>query len=852
METSVASSPPVTKPVATPEDEIRSVARKYSNQPVQNPDPGVWGVLTAISKNARQRPQGMNILLSGDEHCLGRCVEDTRFQISTMAISSNHCKIFRDKVAVADAELDPNASVPVFLKDTSTNGTFLNWTKLRKHSPQARLQHGDIISFIAPPHNDISYAFVYREVHKSSLLANGSTLKRKAEEFDIDSKRLRGIGIGAPDGPISLDDVRSLQRSNTELRQQLESHVLTIETLQGENRSLMSRHENELKELKETVSNSFLDQIKELQRALDEKQKERNALSTASAELQSSMKDLNERLGASMQSRVDADEIIQSQKATISELEARLDEERNQRREDREKAATDLHSALKRVQLEAQEEIKRQAENHLRQHKEQQEVISKLEESEKESRLVVETLRGKLEDARENLVTSEKKVRQLEIQVKDEELASINSRKKSESLESELKRTRKELEDEKVAREEAWAKVSALELEIAAAIRDLSIEKQRFQGARERIILRETQLRAFYSTTEEISSLFAKQQEQLKAMQRTLEDEEHYENASFSTDPIGPTTGKINVTEKYDHCNAGATGSLTPSNTPAMNVFSDDDDASTTEKHDCSLGSQGGGTQDLDCTSADRLVKGFGSDIDGVDTALVPEVDPIDTERVLGTESQAGGAGSDERNAALHKCSNLGGETMQIDDDAQVQEKVETDLICIERTGGCSQQRLQDTETGTVRTADLLASEVAGSWAVGTAPSVNGENESPRSMDNTDAASEDAAAAAALVLCSDVLLAGSQSNVGQGTTKLNKEQRALNAMIKIVAPDFGQQFQVDGNGEEEGESMSDAETEGSNDNHDDGQGNADAKKNIGNCDDDDDTADDEMIEDSVG
>lgn len=35
------------------------------------------------------------------------------------------------------------------------------------------------------------------------------------EEYDTDSKRLKGIGIGAPDGPISLDDVRSLQRSNT-------------------------------------------------------------------------------------------------------------------------------------------------------------------------------------------------------------------------------------------------------------------------------------------------------------------------------------------------------------------------------------------------------------------------------------------------------------------------------------------------------------------------------------------------------------------------------------------------------------------------------------------------------------
>ncbi|CAL9093066.1 unnamed protein product [Musa textilis] len=773
---SAASSPPVPKPVVTPEDEIRAVARKFSDQPVQNPDPGVWAVLTAISKNARQRPQGMNILLSGDEHCMGRCVEDTRFQISVIAVSANHCKIFRDRVAAADAKLDPTALVPVFLKDTSTNGTFLNWTKLRKQSPQARLRHGDIISFIAPPQNDNSYAFVYREVHRSSSSANGSGLKRKSEEYDTDSKRLKGIGIGAHDGPISLDDVRSLQRSNTELRQQLESHVLTIETLRGESRSLMTHHENELKELKEMVSNSFLDQIKELQSALDEKQKEMGSLNAVSAELRSSVKDLNERLSASMQSRVDADEIIQSQKTTISEIEARLDEERNQRREERQKAAADLNSALKRAQLEAQEEIKRQLEIHLRQHKEQQEVINKLEESEKESRLLVETLRSKLEDARESLVTSEKKVRQLEIQVKDEQVALINSRKKSEVLESELEKLRKELESEKVAREEAWAKVSALELEIAAAIRDLSIEKQRFQGARERIILRETQLRAFYSTTEEISALFAKQQEQLKAMQRTLEDEEHYENASIDMYLKEISTGNNNAGGRYECNNSRASGAFTPKNSQATSGSSADEEVSATEKHECSLGSQGGNTQDLECNSADRTVKGFGSDIDGVGTAVDPEGDPTDTEQVLGTQSQAG-------DPALHKCSNLGGETMQIDDDPQVQQKVEPNGNHTGRPGGCSQQGLQDTETGTIRTADLLASEAAGSWAVSTAPSVNGENESPRSMGNADAAGEDIAAVATLPLCSDGFAVGSQSNVGPGITKLSKEYEAPNAVI---------------------------------------------------------------------
>ncbi|XP_073102139.1 uncharacterized protein [Elaeis guineensis] len=896
VEVSAARIPSVPKSSVSSEDEIRAVARKFSDQPVQNPDPGVWAVLTAISKNARQRPQmlgshliflnfitcssknyalkfalyicylfttpadgdsshkGINILLSADEHCLGRCAEDTHFQIGALAVSANHCRLFRDRVAAADGELDPDLSVPVFLKDTSTNGTYLNWTKLRKHSPQARLQHGDIISFIAPPHNDNSYAFVYREVQKSTSLANVAVLKRKSEDVVAESKRLKGIGIGAPDGPISLDDFRSLQRSNMELRQQLESHVLTIETLHSEHRASIARHENEMKELKEMVSNSFVDQIKELQQVLDEKQKELDVLSTLSAELRNSVKDLNERLSASMQSRVDADEIIQSQKAVISELESQLDEERNLRREEREKAAADLKFALQKAHSQAQEEIKQQADVYIKQHKEQQEVICKLQESEKESRLLVETLRSKLEDARESLVMSEKNVRQLEDQVQDGQLAFANSRKKSEMLESELKRLQKELESEKqVAREEAWAKVSALELEIGAAIRDLSMEKQRFQGARERIILRETQLRAFYSTTEEITALFAKQQEQLKAMQKALEDEENNEDASIGIDLNEVALRYVNVASVSGRevgqpsYNAREASGSSPKNAQAM-TDSSADDTSTTEKHDCDVGSQDGNTQDLECTSADRLVKGFGLDIDGVGTAVVPDGEPTDTERVLGTESQAGDTCFDDQSTALQKCSNLGGDTMQLDDEAQVLENLEPAGRLEGQTGGCSQSRLEDTETGTIRTTDLLASEVAGSWAVSTAPSVNGENESPRSIGDPDAGGEDTATAAATLLpCSDGQAAGSQSNGVNAVPKLSKEHQVLNAMIAIVAPDFRQHLHG-GSGEEKNESLSDAETEGSN--------NSDASDGDDTEDDsENDAANDDnevMIEDSVG
>lgn len=34
------------------------------------------------------------------------------------------------------------------------------------------------------------------------------------EEDGSGSKRLKGLGIGSPDGPISLDDIRRLEKSN--------------------------------------------------------------------------------------------------------------------------------------------------------------------------------------------------------------------------------------------------------------------------------------------------------------------------------------------------------------------------------------------------------------------------------------------------------------------------------------------------------------------------------------------------------------------------------------------------------------------------------------------------------------
>ncbi|RLN39587.1 myosin-11 isoform X2 [Panicum miliaceum] len=848
-----------TPPKATvSHDEMRAVARKFADQPIQETEPGVWAVLTAISKKARLRPQGINILLSADEHCLGRCVED-RFQILDPQISSTHCRIYKDTVL---GELNRHEPVPVFLKDTSSNGTFVNWKRVRKNSSPVKLNHGDIISFISPQ-NEASYSFVYREVNAISCLENGATiLKRKSEEGGSGSKRLKGLGIGSPDGPVSLDDVRRLEKSNADLREQLEAHVVTIETLRTEIKVAQAQHGKELEELRETTSSSYLDQTKSLRLALEEKQNQLDSLSTSNTELQNSIKDLDERLRASKQSRADADEIILSQKAIICELEGQLSEERNLRREERDKAAQDLKSALHKVQAEAQEEIKRQAEFYLRQQNEQKEVISKLQESEKETRLFVETLRSKLEDARDNFVTSEKKVRELEARLQDEQLVSANNQKKSDNLETELRKLKKELENEKAAREEAWAKVSALELEIAATIRDLSIEKQRYQGARERIILRETQLRAFYSTTEEISSLFAKQQEQLKAMQRTLEDEENYENTLTSVDlnKVPITTDDARVKLAGCSKNTVEAPSASTQNTQVSEHSSSDEDASMTEQH-ADATAEGGSTQGLECSSPERSEERLRPDFHGNPVCTAPEKEVTDTEQVPETESQAGNVGCDDQ-----RCDNMEGETMPLEDEAQPQENEEPttllkdggqpqenqDPLPIPKDGighcsedkhedGCSESKQDDTHAGAMGTADLLTSEVAGSWAVETAPSVNGENESPRSLEDADdAVGQDGdiggsmAADALLTLVNlEGQAAGSQNNADRVVSKVTDQHRVLSAMIGIVDPEFKRQMPRTGGGNDE--PMSDAETD-------------EGSEEVGT----DDDSEEPMVEDSVG
>ncbi|KAG2564340.1 hypothetical protein PVAP13_7NG135928 [Panicum virgatum] len=230
---------PPSKPSLACRDKLRAVAHKLAEQPVHGTEPGAWGVLTAISEKARLLPQGTDIPLCADEHCFGRTVHDHRFRISDILVSSCHCKIYMDTVL---KELNPNGPSPIFLKDTSTNGTYINWKRFRKSSAPAKLTQGDIISFPYVAHDEASYTFVYREVTEIHSEENGTATKRKFGEVGSENKMLEDTMVGSADGPVSLD-VRRPQKTRKGPKEQLASHFAMIKELRTEIKLAHVRHE---------------------------------------------------------------------------------------------------------------------------------------------------------------------------------------------------------------------------------------------------------------------------------------------------------------------------------------------------------------------------------------------------------------------------------------------------------------------------------------------------------------------------------------------------------------------------------------------------------------------------------
>lgn len=307
-------------------------------------------------------------------------------------------------------------------------------------------------------------------------------------------------------------------------------------------------------------------------------------------------------------------------------------------------------------------------------------------------------------------------------------------------------------------------------------------------------------------------------------MQRTLEDEENYTNISLDIDlninpDDGTTRGFLDKGKEVKiRCSTAAAkeGSSTSSRSHCKDHHkTSSDEASITEKNDCNIRNQADGddTQEVEYVGGEQTVKGaFGSDIDGVGTAPIFDIDNVEndknnetevactapnfevdllaTERVIETQSPGHLADGDLN---INKHNAVGEDTMQVDEDTHLEATEQAQMIPHENlhdsqtNDAFGVQNTADTQVGcSIRTSDLLASEVPGSWAHSTAPSVHGENDSPKSKDNQEgvAALHDSGGSVA-----DSHHASASKSV---VARWNQEDQALSGMI--VTPELKQQF----------------------------------------------------------
>ncbi|XP_052116120.1 uncharacterized protein LOC107485511 isoform X2 [Arachis duranensis] len=96
------------------------------------------------------------------------------------------------------------------------------------------------------------------------------------------------------------------------------------------------------------------------------------------------------------------------------------------------------------------EEWRRLTDAAAKREKELQETINKLQESERERRLLIEMLTSNLEDTKKKLIVSDSMVRQLENRLHEERLTTAHGVKKIGELDQEKRRLMKDLESEKL------------------------------------------------------------------------------------------------------------------------------------------------------------------------------------------------------------------------------------------------------------------------------------------------------------------------------------------------------------------------------------------------------------------
>ncbi|KAL9252396.1 hypothetical protein AKJ16_DCAP00628 [Drosera capensis] len=267
-------------------------------------------------------------------------------------------------------------------------------------------------------------------------------------------------------------------------------------------------------------------------------------------------------------------------------------------------------------------------------------------------------------------------------------------------------------------------------------------------------------------------------------MQRTLEDLENYDEASldaYANPSVGNMHRPLDGSTPPDSYRSGRVrrGDSAPS-AQRDQVHTSSDEASVTEKHDCLR------TFAMNTQEAEYPIDGLGaaSDIAGDvgGTEFVPESDSPD----IGGESDID----------FNRC--LGGDTMQLDDDTNLQD-IEQQVQ--HRYEGTERNSQLDNDAGkpvdTLREEDHLASEVEGNPAWSTTSPINEENESPERINDDEDDNGERADSPPHESKAPVAESQSAPPSTGPTTRRDQadDRRALCEMVGIIAPDLKDQFQ---------------------------------------------------------
>ncbi|GAQ79380.1 hypothetical protein KFL_000290300 [Klebsormidium nitens] len=517
-----------------PKKTVAEVAPGIAADPVVARRPEQWGLLTAVSAAAKERKQGQDIILYRKEHLLGRLVPDTHYKFDLTNVSGKHCKVFLETRKTEEGE-----ETVVLVQDSSSNGTFINGVRLEKGGTPLVLQNADILSLVGVPDADAALAYVFRAVNAIGAPLPAEQIvaakpqqpapapvrqpapKRKpsppasgvvGSEQPSEGKRARA-GDGAAD-VVRLDDMKRLQRSNEELTRGKEAQQRTIEALKADMRSAEQKHQEEKAEMEK----GWKAKLEQAQAEAKEHVAGLERSKAAQSQQQSAIEDLQRRLEAAGQSRKEADEAIKNHLTTINELTRGLDNERKARAAEKLQAEDEQKAAVEKVRAEAQAELARKTEGAEREKEEQAKRLQQLQDTEKEIRTQNESLRAKLEQQRELLVGAQEQERRLQARVAEERAGTGAQRAQLEAAQAELRKKEDALQLERAQRVQAESSVKSLSTRLEEMTNKLAFETERLHGLKDRILVRETQLRAFHSTTAKAFPLLQTMMEQLDTM----------------------------------------------------------------------------------------------------------------------------------------------------------------------------------------------------------------------------------------------------------------------------------------------------------------------------------------------